>query len=197
LSPYSIGTPEWHLASGPWPWQIRGILAGIRMAPKYWALTGLLLLASGPAFAGHGKAGLWRVSSTTDLKITLPPAVESRMKTMGHSPNVQSHTTQMCMSQAEVDSDRPPHIDPSGTGCDTHIISQTAWSMKAKMVCDGRMKGTGELQITYARDNAHYSGRYSFQGSVEGNPARMATSFRGDWVKADCGAVKPYALRTQ
>lgn len=161
------------------------------------AFAGALLLLPGTALAGHGKAGLWTVTSTTNLRITLPPEVEAQMKKMGRAMSAQSHTTQMCMSQAEVDSDKPPHIDPSGTGCDTHIISQTGLSMKAKMVCDGRMKGTGDLQITYTGDNAHYTGQYSFDGSVEGNPSSMSTSFRGDWVKADCGSVRPYTLRNQ
>lgn len=138
----------------------------------------ILLCAPGAAFAGHGKAGLWTVTSTTDLKITLPPEVDAQMKKAGRAMSPQTHTTQMCMSQAEVDSDKPPHIDPSGTGCDTHIISQTASSMKAKMVCNGRMKGAGDLAIRYTGDNAHYSGRYSFEGSVEGQKDRVSHAHR-------------------
>jgi hypothetical protein len=170
------------------------------MAQKFRTLGSALvlsLLLPGAAFAGHGKAGLWTVTSTSKLDIRLPPEVEAQMKEMRHVVTPQTHTTQMCMSQAEVDSDRPPHVDPSGTGCDTSIISQTAATMKAKMVCSGRMKGTGDLEITYNKANTRYTGHYSFDGTVEGNPSSMSTSFRGDWVKTDCGTVKPYTLRTQ
>jgi len=49
------------------------------------------------------------------------------------------------------------------------------------------------LEVTYE----HYRGSYSFTGQVEGNPTRMTTHFKGDWVGANCGDIKPYRLRTQ
>jgi hypothetical protein len=52
------------------------------------------------------------------------------------------------------------------------------------------MKGHGSMQVSYT-GNTHYSGKYAFQGSVEGQTQDMKSSFTGDWVKTDCGAVKP------
>src|SRR5262249_2661632 len=106
------------------------------------------------------------------------------------------HTTQMCMSQEEVNSDRPPHVDQRQTGCDTHVVSMSGATMSAEMVCDGAMKGKGHMTIPYTGAE-HYQGSYDLKGSVEGNATSMSTSFRGDWVKADCGDVRPYKLRTQ
>lgn len=153
-----------------------------------------LLLAPGMAFAGHGKAGLWSVTSTTNMGVTLPPDVARQMKMSG-TPGSRTHTSRMCMSQAEVDSSTPPHIDQDATGCATKVVSATANSMSSQTVCDGNMKGTGTMKITYTGDAA-YAGAYDFNGTLAGNPTRMSTTFKGKWLKADCGAVKPYSLRT-
>ena len=155
----------------------RRIVSGLAVAA--------FILAPSAAFAGHGKAGLWNITATTDMAMT-------GMK----MPGAQSHISQMCMSQEEVDTDAPPHIDQMATGCTTHVTSATSSSMTAKMVCSGNLKGDGHMQIVY-RSAEHYAGTYSFKGAVEGNPSTMTTSFKGDWVKADCGDVRAYKLRTQ
>ena len=155
----------------------------------------VLLLAAAPAFARQGKAGLWNVTSTVEM--ALPPETAAAMKKMGMAmPGAKPVTSQLCMSQAEVDSDRPPHLDRAATGCDTKLVKQTATGMTANMVCKGNMTGTGTIQVTYKGDT-HYSGFYGFKGTSGGRPVDMTTRFTGDWVKADCGNVKPYNLRTQ
>lgn len=159
-------------------------------------IVGAALLAPAPALAGHGKAGLWNVTSTTSMAMAMPPEVAARMKGMNMTLPPQTHVSQMCMSQAEVDSGAPPHIDQAATGCTTKVVSASAAGMTAVMTCTGRMKGTGQVQVTYSGAE-HYTGSYSFKGTVEGNATDMTTRFKGDWVKADCGAIRPYRLRTQ
>ena len=153
-----------------------------------------VLASSGAALAGHGKAGLWNITSTTDMNMTMPPQVAAQMK--NRKMPAQTHTSQMCMSQEEVDSGSAPHIDPAATGCVTKVTSATASGMTAAMTCNGRLKGTGQMRISY-RGAEHYSGTYDFKGTVEGNATTMDTHFKGEWVKADCGTIKPYKLRTQ
>jgi len=41
------------------------------------------------------------------------------------------------------------------------------------------------------RGNEHYEGTYNFKGMMEGRPQEISTRYSGDFVKADCGAVKP------
>jgi hypothetical protein len=148
-----------------------------------------------PALARQGKVGLWNVTSTTDM--VLPPEAAAALKKAGQSlPAARPITVQMCMSQAEVDSSEPPHLDSKATGCVTRTIKQTASEMTASMTCNGAMKGTGSIQISYS-GNEHYAGSYSFKGTSSGSPANITTRFKGDWVKADCGSVKPYSLRSQ
>lgn len=155
----------------------------------------VLVLSSPAAWAAHGKAGLWNVTSTTSLDMTMPPGMQDHMKDM-KAPAPESHTTQMCMSQEEVNSDRPPHIDQRQTGCDTHVTSMSGTSLSAELTCNGAMKGSGHMRLTYTGAE-HYRGSYDFKGTVENNPTTMRTTFHGDWVKADCGDVRPYRLRTQ
>ena len=160
------------------------------------ALAGMaLLMTPGVALAGHGKAGLWTVTSTTNMGVTLPPEVARQMKASG-MPGSRTATSHMCMSQAEVDASTPPHIDQSATGCTTKVVSATANSMSSQTICNGNMKGTGTMKITYAGDTA-YTGAYDFNGTLAGNATRMSTTFSGKWIKADCGSVKPYNLRTR
>lgn len=158
---------------------------------------GMLALAAiaTPALAKQGKVGLWNVTSTTEM--ALPPETVAAMKKAGMAvPKPQPITVQMCMSQAEVDSDHPPHLDRGATGCDTKLVKRTATSMTASMVCKGNMRGTGTIQIDY-QGAERYSGMYNFKGATGGQTTDVTTRFRGQWVKADCGNVKPYSLRTQ
>ena len=151
-----------------------------------------LILVPGLAFAGHGRAGLWNISTTMDMGgVQMPPEAMARMKEMGMKmPSAQTFNTQMCMTQAEVDSDKPPPMGQKDSGCASHIVSQTGTSMTAEMVCNGDMKGTGRMQIAYSSPE-HYAGSYSFKGAVHGHDMNTSSSFKGDWVKADCGTVKP------
>ena len=157
--------------------------------------TAAVLLAAVPAFADHGKVGLWNVTSSVEL--TMPPELAAQMKQSGvKTQTTQPVTVQMCMSKEEVQSNTPPHLDAGATGCVTKLISQTASAMRANVSCNGQLKGSGSIAVSY-QGAEHYNGSYSFKGSSYGRQTSMTTTFKGDWVKADCGKVKPYKLRTQ
>ena len=115
------------------------------------------------------------------------------MKAMG-MPLVQTVSTQICMSQADVDSDRPPPVGDAGDGCTTRLTNSSAANVSATMTCNGKMKGTGSVQISYSGTD-HYTGTFRFQGTMEGEPANMSGTFKGDWVRADCGGIKPTPSR--
>jgi hypothetical protein len=152
-------------------------------------------LIAAPAWAKHGKAGLWNVTSTTD--VGLPAKTVAAMKKLGEPiAAAQPVTVPMCMSQAEVDADTPPHLDRAATGCVMKVVTQTPAVLKASMLCKGAMKGTGGIEVSY-RGAEHYAGTYNFKGTLNGRPTDVTTRFKGDWVKADCGKVQPYRLRTQ
>src|SRR5215475_4197567 len=120
-------------------------------------LVAALVLIPGLAFAGHGKAGLWNISTTMDMGgMQMPPEAMARMKAMGvKMPSAQTFNTQMCMTQAEVESDKLPPMGRNND-CASHIVSQTGTAMTAEMVCNGEMKGTGRMQIAYSSPE-HYA----------------------------------------
>lgn len=154
----------------------------------------VLALTPTVALAGHGKAGLWTVTTSIGgmPNMQMPPEAMARMKEMGMKmPTGQSFSSQICMTQAEVDSDKLPPVGKNDMGCTSHLTSQTANSMSAETVCTGDMKGTGRMQISYTGAE-HYSGSYNFKGMVHDHPMETNSTFKGDWVKADCGAVKPF-----
>jgi hypothetical protein len=154
-----------------------------------------LILAPGAALASHGKAGLWNVSTTMNMAMQMPPEAMEQMKKMGvKMPTAHAFASQICMTQAEVDSDKLPPMGKNESGCTSHIVSQTGFSMTAQTVCNGEMKGSGQMQISYSGAE-HYTGSYSFKGNMSGQPMDTSSSFKGDWVKSDCGAIKPYVAK--
>jgi hypothetical protein len=160
--------------------------------------TGLIavamVLVPAAAFAGHGKAGLWNVTSSMQMANMpqMPPEAMAMMKSRGMKmPGMgQPMTSQICMTQEQVNGDVPPAMHNRGENCTAKLVSQTASSMKSEVTCHGRMEGMGHAEMTW-RGNEHYEGTYSFNGTAEGRPQNISTRYSGDFVKADCGAVKP------
>jgi len=157
-----------------------------------------VLLAPAAAWAAHGRAGLWKISTTMDMPDMpqmrdLPPEAMAMMKQRGMSmPGMGAPiVTQICMTPEEVNADRIPSMNDREQNCTTKILSQTPNAMTAETTCHGRMEGVGRMQMAW-RGNDHYEGTYSFKGSMEGRPHQMTTRYTGDFVKADCGSVKPY-----
>ena len=157
-----------------------------------------ILLAPAAALAAHGRAGLWKISTTMDMPdmpqmSNMPPEAMAMMKLRGMSipGNGAPMVTQICMTQDEVNTDRIPSMNNREQNCTTKLLSQTPSAMTAETTCHGRMEGVGRMQMSW-RGNDHYEGTYSFKGSMEGRPHQMTTRYTGDFVKADCGSVKPY-----
>jgi hypothetical protein len=158
-----------------------------------------VLLAPAAAWAAHGKAGLWNISTSMEMPNMpqmpqMPPEAMAMMKSrgmsmpgMGGAPTV----TQICMTQEEVNADRVPSMNNGEASCTTKVLSQTSSSMTAETTCHGRMEGVGRMQMSW-RGNEHYEGTYSFKGMMQGRPHQMTSRYTGDFVKADCGSVKPY-----
>lgn len=160
----------------------------------YGMITAAVLLLPAAALAAHGKAGLWNITSTMEMANMpqMPPQAMAMMKSRGmQMPGMgQPMTTQICMTQEQVSGDVPPAMHNRAMDCTTKLLSQTATSVKSEVTCHGRMEGVGHAEISW-RGNEHYEGTYNFKGTMEGRPQEISTRYSGDFVKADCGAVKP------
>ncbi len=166
------------------------------MKARLCCLAGLALLASSSlALAGHGKAGLWNVSTTINsASMQMPPEVMEKMKAMGMKMGGQTMASQICMTAEQVKADAPPSMPENQMGCTSNITSNSGAAVTAEIVCNGRMKGRGMTRISWSGDS-HYEGSYSFKGDIQGHATESSSSFKGDWVKADCGTVKPFTAK--
>lgn len=154
-----------------------------------------LVLIPAAAFAAHGRVGLWTVTTTVQMSgmPQMPPEALAMMKAHHVAvPNSgEPTTTQMCMTQEQVNADKPPAMSNREESCDTKVLSQSAALTEAQITCHGRMDGVGHVKISW-RGTDHYEGTYNFKGTMEGRPQEMSTHYTGDFVKADCGAVRPF-----
>jgi hypothetical protein len=154
-----------------------------------------LVLVPAAAFAAHGRPGLWTITSTMQMSNApqIPPEALAMMKAR-HLPipnSGQPFTTQMCMTQEQVNADKPPAMSNRDESCDTRVLNQSPGLMEAQITCHGRMDGVGHVKVNW-RGTDHYEGTYDFKGTMGGRPQEMSTHYTGDFVKSDCGAVKPF-----
>jgi hypothetical protein len=156
-------------------------------------------LATAPAAAvPHGKPGLWKITSVMQMSAMpeLPPQVMAMMKKRGMPMPGQATISNICMTQEDVSGNIGEKLAAQHqVDCTPHILNQTATSATTEVVCHGAMEGTGRSQITWSGDS-HYVGSYQFKGSMHGQPNEMGTRYTGDWVKSDCGAVKPFSTKS-
>jgi hypothetical protein len=157
----------------------------------------VILLAAGTALATpHGKPGLWTITSTMKMANMpqIPPEALAAMKARGMKipGSGEPMVTQMCMTQDDVNADPAARMRAQhDENCTPHVVSQTANSITTDIVCHGTMEGTGRSQISW-RGDSHYEGSYEFKGTMHGQPNQISTHYTGDFVKADCGSVKPF-----
>jgi len=167
---------------------------GVLMKTAIRLIAAAAVLLPVAAFAGHGKPGLWNISTTMQMANMpqMPPEAMAMMKARGMQvPGMGAPiVSQICMTPEQVNGDVPPAMHNRGENCTTKLLSQTATSMKSEVTCHGRMEGVGRAEMTW-RGNEHYEGTYNFKGMMEGRPQEISTRYSGDFVKADCGAVKP------
>ncbi|HEX3432243.1 MAG TPA: DUF3617 domain-containing protein [Rhizomicrobium sp.] len=145
------------------------------------------------ALGSHGKVGLWENTVRTsmpNMSASIPPEALARMKAMGMSTSGNhTYTTQHCMTAEEVAQDTPP-TPRNNRGCSMTNVSHDAHTFTADLVCSGEgAQGRGHVEVTYD-SNERYAGTYAFNGTMEGHPQTITSSFEGRWISADCGSVK-------
>lgn len=153
-----------------------------------------ILAATGAAFAGHGKVGLWSISVTMagmpampDMS-NMPPEAMARMKAMGLSMNGNTMTVKHCMTAAEVAADIP-HINPhADRNCTFSNVQHNGQSMSADLTCTKGFEGTGHMQFTFDGET-HYSGEVTMTGTAHGHSVDRDQKIDAHWISADCGSV--------
>ena len=161
-------------------------------------IAAVVLLAGlvATAFAEDSmKPGLWRSSMNIDMPQGMPqisPEQLAKMKQMGIDlPFGHPVVTDVCVTpeQAASKDGYKPRMRPEDQ-CQMKDYVHSAGHYSGTMECAGDMKGTGHFVADRSTDTA-YAGSWDFSGTSHGRPMQMHAAFSGQFLSADCGAVKP------
>jgi hypothetical protein len=160
----------------------------------YLATGAAAVMVAIPAIAGHGKAGLWNVTITTNMggmampdMSKLPPEAQAAMRAHGVTMNGNTMSVQHCMTQAEVDASGPPAMGGQ-KDCSLTNTKMGNNAFSADLACHGDMVGTGHVDVSFDSPE-HYIGKQTMSGSMQGHPVSTSTTFEGRWASADCKGV--------
>lgn len=159
-----------------------------------------LLLPALATAATKPKLGLWENTVTMNFDkppFEIPAEQAAKMKQMGIKlPGMgpQTHTTQHCLTQADLDKfDNGNLGDNSGCAMQNH--SKTSNGYSADVVCTGHGQNTkGHIDVVYD-DAEHYHGNSHMSGTLTGGPGgaqskpiEMTMQMSGKWISAQCPA---------
>lgn len=131
------------------------------------------------------KPGLWEVTTTMSWQQSPFPA--------GMNPGGGPHTTQICVTQAQID--KYGSVPPSVHGdCKVTNVLKKSNGMTAEMVCTGHLSGKGDIVASWS-DAEHSTSKVHFVGTMQmgpnSQPYEWTAESRATFKSADCGAVKP------
>lgn len=137
----------------------------------------------------HRKPGLWQV--TAQMNMVGAPEVSpdelAQLQKMGISmPKPHTMSTQICETQASLDSAQAMNFGPS-KDCKAAPLAYQGNDYTGSINCDGPdLKGTGTIKGS-VQDAENYSGSMHFTGtSAAAGPVDMTTDFSGKWLAASC-----------
>jgi hypothetical protein len=135
------------------------------------------------------KAGLWEI--TTNMVWQQSP-IPNGMAMPGGGP----HSTQVCLTQAQVDKYGSPM--PQNRGCDISNVAMKANGMTADWVCTAPMAGKGTVESSWT-DPDHVKAKVHFLGAMQmgpnSKPVEYTIDVSSNYKGADCGSVKPLVTK--
>jgi hypothetical protein len=141
------------------------------------------------AWAQGRKAGLYEVTATMTWQESPFPG--------GMGPGGGPHTTQVCVTQEQIDKygDVPPQTRGN---CQVTDVNKDAHHMTATMTCTAPMAGKGTIEATWVDENhshstLHFSG--SMQMGPDSKPFEWTVDSTSVYKGADCGSVKPVTTK--
>ena len=157
---------------------------------------GLLAVALVAWAQGTRKPGLWEMTATmTWQKTPLPPGV-TMPAGMASPFAATTHTSQMCLTQAQIDK-YGGLVPPAQGDCKVTNIVMKPNGMTADMVCTGRMNETVTIDSSWTDTNPSKFKEH-FTGSTQMGPNSIPIEFTiegtSTYKGADCGSVKPIVI---
>ena len=183
------------------------------MRPMTLAATAAAAVLLLPALAAQAQTqkmrpGLWEHSVTMKSQsgqmeaamaqmqkslASMPPAQRQQMEQMmaqrGIGMGPKGNTVKVCISPEQADLDRIPPQE----GCTQDVRRTGPGTLAMTFSCPGA-KGqpptTGEGTMTFSGPTA-YTGQFKVNTVSQGKPEQIDMAQTGQWLAADCGAIKP------
>lgn len=132
------------------------------------------------------KPGLYDVTSTMTWQQSPFPS--------GIGPMSGPHTTQVCVTQEQIDKygTTPPEMHGE---CKVENIVKKPNGMTAEMVCSGHITGKGDIESSWtdtdrATTKVHFTGTMQM-GGPNAQPIEWTVESTSVYKGADCGNVRP------
>ena len=160
-----------------------------------------LLTATANAADSNMRAGLWQITTTSDLLLLVPHIPADQMQGIKdiateyglEMPQIENGAaiTQTCMTQQMVDESTLPNFYNAQLGCSSKNATRNGNQYKTDFVCNSAdLKDNGTAAGTITTPET-FTGQTSFIGETQGNPVNEQADITGKWLNASCGAVKP------
>ena len=137
------------------------------------------------AHAQTKKPGRWEITTTMTWQQSPFP--------QGMNPGGGPHTSQICVTQAQIDKygSVPPEVHGD---CKISNIVKKTDGMSAEMVCTGHLQGKGDITASWT-DAEHSTSKVHFVGNMQMGPNAQPFEWTAQstalFKSADCGNVKP------
>ena len=160
-----------------------------------------LFAAIANAAEANMRAGLWQISTSSDLLLLVPHLPPDQMQGIKdiateyglEMPQIENGAaiSQTCITQQMADEKTLPNFYNAQLGCTSKNATRNGNNYKTDFVCDSEdLKGNGTAQGTITSPQT-FTGQTNFTGTAEGNPVNEQADISGKWLNASCGAVKP------
>jgi len=160
-----------------------------------------LLTSTAYAAEYNMRAGLWEITTTSDLLLLVPHIPSAQMKNIQdlakeygmEMPQIENGAaiSKACITPEMASKKTLPSFYQDQAGCASKNATRDGNHYKVEFSCDGTdLKGNGiaEGNLTSAES---FTGQTKFTGTAQGNPVNEKADVTGKWLETNCGSVKP------
>ena len=160
-----------------------------------------LLAVTAHAAENNMRAGLWQITTSSDLLRLaphLPPDQMQSIKDLANEyglemPQIENGAaiSQTCITQEMANQKTLPNFYNAELGCKSSNATRNGNNYKTDFVCNSAdLKGSGTAAGTIKTPET-FTGQTNFTGTAQGNPVNEKADISGKWLNASCGALKP------
>jgi hypothetical protein len=164
-------------------------------------LISALLASTANSAENNMRAGLWEMTTTSDLLKLVPQIPPDQMQNWMNlakqngfeMPDIQDGAamSRICITQEMADQKNPPDFYQNQSGCTAKNPIHTGNKFKLDFVCSSaRLSGNGTTEGIFTSPES-FSGRTEFDGVALGNPVNEHADISGRWISASCETVQP------